>query len=355
MGFVVDANSELDVEVNSKPQSNWTGRQSTRKTQCTRSVTRRKRKPMTSSQSSFSRRCNSCGVTKTPQWREGPDGPRTLCNACGVRYSRERQDKSKLRKSKKPKSKTSTGFSSTKKRQRSSLSSSSSIVDPYHYDIALLFSSQKKKTPLSSPKAIRSRSSEEATFSGKEYAAALSLVSLAILGTGDHDDDDDVVVDGVKNVHNKLDGVLPAQLDPDEMEVDQFRTQGNSSLAPVACCRRSQRIMEANKSCTHYYGGFNIDEWVPNFVDLDEGSGCEGTTIGHSSHVEDGVAVGVPCVWAAMSSIKELCHHHHSMKKSTGRTTTNDQSFLLQNPCPSSASNSAKSDAYTQIKSNDHH
>lgn len=29
--------------------------------------------------------CLNCGATNTPQWRHGPDGPRTLCNACGVR------------------------------------------------------------------------------------------------------------------------------------------------------------------------------------------------------------------------------------------------------------------------------
>lgn len=32
--------------------------------------------------------CIDCGAQKTPQWREGPDGPRTLCNACGVRYKK---------------------------------------------------------------------------------------------------------------------------------------------------------------------------------------------------------------------------------------------------------------------------
>eukprot|EP00250_Pteridium_aquilinum_P035705 c9846_g1_i2 orf=1-1053(-) len=32
------------------------------------------------------RRCSHCLVTKTPQWRAGPMGPKTLCNACGVRY-----------------------------------------------------------------------------------------------------------------------------------------------------------------------------------------------------------------------------------------------------------------------------
>ncbi|KZV34848.1 GATA transcription factor 1-like [Dorcoceras hygrometricum] len=32
------------------------------------------------------RRCQHCLVDKTPQWRAGPMGPKTLCNACGVRY-----------------------------------------------------------------------------------------------------------------------------------------------------------------------------------------------------------------------------------------------------------------------------
>jgi len=32
------------------------------------------------------RKCLHCEVTKTPQWREGPMGPKTLCNACGVRF-----------------------------------------------------------------------------------------------------------------------------------------------------------------------------------------------------------------------------------------------------------------------------
>ncbi|KAI3791086.1 hypothetical protein L2E82_04676 [Cichorium intybus] len=32
------------------------------------------------------RRCQHCFAEKTPQWRAGPMGPKTLCNACGVRY-----------------------------------------------------------------------------------------------------------------------------------------------------------------------------------------------------------------------------------------------------------------------------
>ncbi|KAG0547259.1 hypothetical protein BDA96_01G064400 [Sorghum bicolor] len=32
------------------------------------------------------RRCTHCASEKTPQWRSGPLGPKTLCNACGVRF-----------------------------------------------------------------------------------------------------------------------------------------------------------------------------------------------------------------------------------------------------------------------------
>ncbi|GAB2218607.1 hypothetical protein Droror1_Dr00001833 [Drosera rotundifolia] len=32
------------------------------------------------------RKCTHCEVEESPQWRQGPLGPRTLCNACGLRY-----------------------------------------------------------------------------------------------------------------------------------------------------------------------------------------------------------------------------------------------------------------------------
>ncbi|XP_065015037.1 GATA transcription factor 16-like [Musa acuminata AAA Group] len=30
--------------------------------------------------------CTDCRATKTPLWRAGPTGPKSLCNACGIRY-----------------------------------------------------------------------------------------------------------------------------------------------------------------------------------------------------------------------------------------------------------------------------
>ncbi|KAJ1973651.1 hypothetical protein H4R35_004006, partial [Dimargaris xerosporica] len=33
-------------------------------------------------------RCHSCNISETPEWRRGPDGARTLCNACGLHYAK---------------------------------------------------------------------------------------------------------------------------------------------------------------------------------------------------------------------------------------------------------------------------
>ncbi|KAK5658542.1 hypothetical protein OQA88_1934 [Cercophora sp. LCS_1] len=33
-------------------------------------------------------RCHSCNRIDTPEWRRGPDGARTLCNACGLHYAK---------------------------------------------------------------------------------------------------------------------------------------------------------------------------------------------------------------------------------------------------------------------------
>ena len=30
-------------------------------------------------------RCHACNRAESPEWRRGPDGSRTLCNACGLR------------------------------------------------------------------------------------------------------------------------------------------------------------------------------------------------------------------------------------------------------------------------------
>ncbi|KAI9351844.1 PAS domain-containing protein [Pilaira anomala] len=33
--------------------------------------------------------CADCGTTASPEWRKGPHGPKTLCNACGLRWAKK--------------------------------------------------------------------------------------------------------------------------------------------------------------------------------------------------------------------------------------------------------------------------
>ncbi|WOL09062.1 hypothetical protein Cni_G17815 [Canna indica] len=37
------------------------------------------------------RACSNCNTTKTPLWRSGPHGPKSLCNACGIRQRKGRR------------------------------------------------------------------------------------------------------------------------------------------------------------------------------------------------------------------------------------------------------------------------
>lgn len=39
--------------------------------------------------------CLGCGATETPEWRRGPMGPRTLCNACGLVHMKLQRKKKK--------------------------------------------------------------------------------------------------------------------------------------------------------------------------------------------------------------------------------------------------------------------
>lgn len=35
--------------------------------------------------------CEFCHVEETPKWREGPHGPRSLCNVCGLIYAKREE------------------------------------------------------------------------------------------------------------------------------------------------------------------------------------------------------------------------------------------------------------------------
>ncbi|KAH6643172.1 white collar-2 [Boeremia exigua] len=37
--------------------------------------------------------CTDCGTLDSPEWRKGPGGPKTLCNACGLRWAKKEKKK----------------------------------------------------------------------------------------------------------------------------------------------------------------------------------------------------------------------------------------------------------------------
>ncbi|KAF3764625.1 hypothetical protein M406DRAFT_91348 [Cryphonectria parasitica EP155] len=37
--------------------------------------------------------CTDCGTLDSPEWRKGPAGPKTLCNACGLRWAKKEKKK----------------------------------------------------------------------------------------------------------------------------------------------------------------------------------------------------------------------------------------------------------------------
>ncbi|GAA5869085.1 hypothetical protein JCM1840_000463 [Sporobolomyces johnsonii] len=42
------------------------------------------------------KQCESCGTANSPEWRKGPSGSKSLCNACGLRYARSVARQKKL-------------------------------------------------------------------------------------------------------------------------------------------------------------------------------------------------------------------------------------------------------------------
>ncbi|KAK6161045.1 hypothetical protein DH2020_004426 [Rehmannia glutinosa] len=62
-----------------------------------------------SSDGSNVKTCVDCGTSKTPLWRGGPAGPKSLCNACGIRSRKKRRALMGVTKEEKKTKKSSSG------------------------------------------------------------------------------------------------------------------------------------------------------------------------------------------------------------------------------------------------------
>ncbi|CEG71453.1 Putative PAS domain-containing protein [Rhizopus microsporus] len=50
--------------------------------------TKKQKKKRASDSSDIPKMCAQCQSTDSPEWRKGPNGPKELCNACGLRYAK---------------------------------------------------------------------------------------------------------------------------------------------------------------------------------------------------------------------------------------------------------------------------
>ncbi|XP_016495649.1 GATA transcription factor 15 [Nicotiana tabacum] len=120
--------------------------------------------------------CVDCGTTKTPLWRGGPAGPKSLCNACGIRSRKKRRalvglDK-KLKKSSENKNQCSNTSTSSSGDSTSS-SSNGSLLLPFGRQVVAL---QRPRSRSSSRPRSRSRSTHKL---GEVEQAAILLMALS--------------------------------------------------------------------------------------------------------------------------------------------------------------------------------
>ncbi|KAL0457461.1 UNVERIFIED_CONTAM: GATA transcription factor 17 [Sesamum latifolium] len=79
-----------------------------------------------SSDGSNVKTCVDCGTSKTPLWRGGPAGPKSLCNACGIRSRKKRRALMGVAKEEKKTKKSTSGKNTSHHHSNSSSSNSSS-------------------------------------------------------------------------------------------------------------------------------------------------------------------------------------------------------------------------------------
>ncbi|OAY42373.1 GATA transcription factor 15 isoform X1 [Manihot esculenta] len=127
--------------------------------------------------------CTDCKTTKTPLWRGGPAGPKSLCNACGIRYRKKRRamlslDKDKESEKKKKRSHsttTTTTLTTTTATSASSVNNGNGLGDSLK--MSLIEVGEKMMFERSS--IVRKQRCQRRRRLGEEEQAAFSLMALS--------------------------------------------------------------------------------------------------------------------------------------------------------------------------------
>ncbi|KAI4301726.1 hypothetical protein L6164_034975 [Bauhinia variegata] len=124
--------------------------------------------------------CTDCKTTKTPLWRVGPAGPKSLCNACGIRYRKQRTSavglkKGQERKREKGRNRCASGSPS----RRSTSAGSGKTVSIGGSDLRTKLMALGDEVLLQRPSSVVMKKHKRRGNLGEEEQAAFCLMALS--------------------------------------------------------------------------------------------------------------------------------------------------------------------------------
>ncbi|CAK9187498.1 unnamed protein product [Ilex paraguariensis] len=127
--------------------------------------------------------CAECGTSKTPLWRGGPAGPKSLCNACGIKSRKKRRVILSVNKEDKKPKKTSSTNTQHQKQNQNHLSSGGGRGNKLGESVKRKLFSLGREVVLQRPRP-KSRSTSTAMAKqrrklGEEEQAAFLLMALS--------------------------------------------------------------------------------------------------------------------------------------------------------------------------------
>ncbi|KAK3027741.1 hypothetical protein RJ639_042481 [Escallonia herrerae] len=115
--------------------------------------------------------CTDCGTSKTPLWRGGPAGPKSLCNACGIRSRKKRRALLGLNKEDKKSKKTA----ATAKTTTAPASGGNKLGDSVKRKLWAL----GREVVLQRPRSTSTAVARQRRKLGEEEQAAILLMALS--------------------------------------------------------------------------------------------------------------------------------------------------------------------------------